>query len=169
MGYTDYPLDHVMPEGVKEFGQAVNQFILWNRHEIFLDGPISPHTQRVQLSQTPTLSPMAHALATTPSQQEAQQLPTPPSQQEAQQLPTPPRQQEAQQLPTPPGQQEAQQLPCPQQQIAPTEIEAPKDKEASLVQGMPPSSSSPHDTIHKDQGMYKTKLIQIQRTSYLWQ
>jgi hypothetical protein len=28
MGYTDYPLDHVMLEGVKELGQAVNQFIL---------------------------------------------------------------------------------------------------------------------------------------------
>jgi hypothetical protein len=42
MGYTDYPLDHVTPEGVKELGQAVNLFILWNRHESFLDGPISP-------------------------------------------------------------------------------------------------------------------------------
>jgi hypothetical protein len=42
MGYTDYPLDHVTPEGVKELGQAVNQFILWNRSEIFLDGLISP-------------------------------------------------------------------------------------------------------------------------------
>jgi hypothetical protein len=30
MGYTDYPLVHVMPDGVKELGQAVNQFILWN-------------------------------------------------------------------------------------------------------------------------------------------
>jgi hypothetical protein len=30
MGYTDYPLDHVTPERVKEFGKAVNQFILWN-------------------------------------------------------------------------------------------------------------------------------------------
>jgi hypothetical protein len=145
MGYTDYSLNHVMLEGVKELGQVVNQFILWNRHEIFLDGPISPQRQRVQLSQTPTLSPVAHALATTPGQQEAQQVPTPPSQQEAQQLPTPP------------GQQEAQQLPCPQQQIAPTEKEAPKDKEASSVQGMPPPSSSPHDTIHKDLGLYKTK------------
>jgi hypothetical protein len=27
MGYTNYPLDHVTPEGVKELGQAVNQFI----------------------------------------------------------------------------------------------------------------------------------------------
>jgi hypothetical protein len=42
MGYTDYPLDHVMPEGDKDLGQVVNQFILWNRREIFLDGPISP-------------------------------------------------------------------------------------------------------------------------------
>jgi hypothetical protein len=41
MGYIDYPLDHVTPEGVKELGQAVNQFILWNRREIFLDGLIS--------------------------------------------------------------------------------------------------------------------------------
>jgi hypothetical protein len=28
MVYTDYPLDHVTPEGVKEHGQVVNQFIL---------------------------------------------------------------------------------------------------------------------------------------------
>jgi hypothetical protein len=42
IGYTNYPLDHVMPEGVKELGYAVNQFILWNWCEIFLDGPISP-------------------------------------------------------------------------------------------------------------------------------
>jgi hypothetical protein len=83
MGYTDYPLGHVTPEGVKELGQAINQFILWNQREIFLDGLISPHRQCVQLGQTPTSSPMAHALATPPGQQEAQQLPTPPGQQEA--------------------------------------------------------------------------------------
>jgi hypothetical protein len=47
MGYIDYPLDHVMPEGVKELGQAVNQFILWNRRKIFLDGSISPQKQRI--------------------------------------------------------------------------------------------------------------------------
>jgi hypothetical protein len=47
MGYTDYPLDHVTPEGVKELGQAVNQFILWNQHEIFLDSMISPQWQHV--------------------------------------------------------------------------------------------------------------------------
>jgi hypothetical protein len=54
-------------------------------------------------------------------------------------------------------------LPCPQQQIAqqqpspPTEIKAPMDKEASPVQGMPPPSSSPRDTIHMDLGLYKIK------------
>jgi hypothetical protein len=47
MGYTDYPLDYVTSEGVKEFGQAVNQFILWNRREFFLDGPISPQKQHI--------------------------------------------------------------------------------------------------------------------------
>jgi hypothetical protein len=42
MSYIDYPLDHVMPAGVKELREAVNQFILWNRHKIVLDGPTSP-------------------------------------------------------------------------------------------------------------------------------
>jgi hypothetical protein len=40
MGYNDYPLDHVTPEGVKELWKAVNQFILWNHRKILLDGPI---------------------------------------------------------------------------------------------------------------------------------
>jgi hypothetical protein len=34
MAYIDYPLDHVTPEGIKELGEAVNQFILWNQREI---------------------------------------------------------------------------------------------------------------------------------------
>jgi hypothetical protein len=38
----DYPLDHVTPEGIKELGEAVNQFILWNQREIILDGPTTP-------------------------------------------------------------------------------------------------------------------------------
>jgi hypothetical protein len=38
MEYTNYPLDHVMPEVVKELGQAANHFIMSNRREIFLDG-----------------------------------------------------------------------------------------------------------------------------------
>jgi hypothetical protein len=48
-------------------------------------------------------------------------------------------------------------LSCPQQQITPNETEAPKEKEASPVQSMPPPSSSPHDTIHEDLGLYKIK------------
>jgi hypothetical protein len=39
MACIDYPLDHVMPKGIKELGEVVNQFIPWNRHEIVLDGP----------------------------------------------------------------------------------------------------------------------------------
>jgi hypothetical protein len=89
MGYTDYPLDHVTPEGVKEVGQAINQFILWNWCEIFLDEPISPQKQRIQLSQTPTSSPMDHTLATPFGQQAlaTPQLPSPHTEQEALQQP----------------------------------------------------------------------------------
>jgi hypothetical protein len=79
---------------------------------------------------------------------------TPPSQQAAQQLPSPHTKQEALQQPlqSPPKDKEALQLPSPL-----TEIEAPKDKEASPVQGMPPPSSSPYDTIYEDLALYKTK------------
>jgi hypothetical protein len=135
MGYTDYPLDHVMPEGVKELGQAVNNFILWNQRRIFLDGPISPQRQHMQLSQTPMSSPAYHELATPLSQQAAQQLPSPHTEQEAPQQP----------LQSPLKDKEALQRPSP-----PTEIEATKDKESSPVQGMPPPLSSPYDTIHED-------------------
>jgi hypothetical protein len=51
----DYPLDHVMHEGIKELGEAVNQFILWNWREIILDGLTTPQNQlRSPLSQTVT-------------------------------------------------------------------------------------------------------------------
>jgi CRISPR/Cas system-associated exonuclease Cas4 (RecB family) len=42
MGYIDYPLDRVTPDGVNKLGQAINQFILWNPREILLNGSISP-------------------------------------------------------------------------------------------------------------------------------
>jgi hypothetical protein len=42
MACIDYPPDHVMPEGIKELGETVNQFILWNWHEIALDGSTMP-------------------------------------------------------------------------------------------------------------------------------
>jgi hypothetical protein len=43
MTCIDYPLDHVMPERIKELRNVVNQFILWNRREIILDGLTMPH------------------------------------------------------------------------------------------------------------------------------
>jgi hypothetical protein len=102
MGYTNYPLDHVTPEGVKELGHVVNQFILWNRREIFLDGPISPQRQRIQLSPTPMSSPVKHALATPPAQQATQQMSSHIEQEALQQPPqSPPKDKEAPQLPSP--------------------------------------------------------------------
>jgi hypothetical protein len=53
MSYINYLLDHVMPERVKELGESVNQFILWNQRKIVLDGPASPQNQLMSpLSQT---------------------------------------------------------------------------------------------------------------------
>jgi hypothetical protein len=50
-----YPLDHVTHEGIKELREVVNQFILWDRHEIVLDGPTTPQNQLMSLlSQTAT-------------------------------------------------------------------------------------------------------------------
>jgi hypothetical protein len=46
MACIDYPLDHVTPEGIiKELGEAVNQFVLWNQCKIVLDGPTIPQNQ----------------------------------------------------------------------------------------------------------------------------
>jgi hypothetical protein len=45
----------VTPEGIKELGEAVNQFILWYECEIILGGPTTPHNQLMSLlSQTAT-------------------------------------------------------------------------------------------------------------------
>jgi hypothetical protein len=66
MACIDYPLDHVMSEGIKELGEAVNQFILWNRCEIVLDGLTTPQNQLI--------SPLSQM--TTPKDNEAP-LPTP--------------------------------------------------------------------------------------------
>jgi hypothetical protein len=55
MACFDYPVDHVTPEGIKELGKAVNQFVLWNQREIILDGPTTPQNQLMSpLSQTVT-------------------------------------------------------------------------------------------------------------------
>jgi hypothetical protein len=94
MACIDYPLDHVMPEGIKELEEIVYQFILWNRREIILDGLTTPQNQLMSpLSQTatpkdneaplPTSSPMvpkfkeaSHPLS--PKEKEASTLPTSP-------------------------------------------------------------------------------------------
>jgi hypothetical protein len=67
MSYIDYPLDHVTPQGVKELGEAINQFILWNRREIVLDGLVSPQNQLMPpLSQTVTPKDKEASLPMTP-------------------------------------------------------------------------------------------------------
>jgi hypothetical protein len=92
MSYIDYPLNHVMPEGVKELGEPVNQFILWNRHEIVLDGPASPQNQLMSpLSQTVTPKDKEASLPTSllpvPKFKEASLLSSP-KEKEASPLPT---------------------------------------------------------------------------------
>jgi hypothetical protein len=75
-------------------GEAVNQFILWNRHEIVLDGPTTPQNQLMSpLSQTttpkdneaplPTSSPPVSkfkeaSLSSSPKEKEASTLPSSP-------------------------------------------------------------------------------------------
>jgi hypothetical protein len=94
MACIDYPLDHVTPERIKELGETVNPFILWNRREIILDGPTMPQNQlMLSLSQTvmpkdneaplPTSSPMVPkfkeaSLPSSPKEKEASMLPTSP-------------------------------------------------------------------------------------------
>jgi hypothetical protein len=94
MACIDYPLDHVTPEGIKELGEAVNQFILWNQREIILDNPTTPQNQLMSpLSQMvmpkdneaplPTSSPPVPKfkevlLPSSPKENEASTLPTSP-------------------------------------------------------------------------------------------
>jgi hypothetical protein len=94
MTCIDYPLDHVTPEGIKELGETVNQFILWNRREIVLDGPTTSQSQlMLPLSQTvmpkdneaslPMSSPLVPkfkeaSLLSSPKEKEASTLPSSP-------------------------------------------------------------------------------------------
>jgi hypothetical protein len=94
MECIDYPLDHVTPEGIKELGEAINQFILWNRREIILDGPTTPQNQLMSLlsqmatpkdneAPLPTSSPPVPkfkevSLPSSPKEKEASTLPTSP-------------------------------------------------------------------------------------------
>jgi hypothetical protein len=94
MACIDYPLDHVTPEGIKELGEAVNQFIMCNWREIVLDGPTAPQKQLMSsLSQTvtpkdneaplPTSSPPVPkfkevSLPSSPKEKEVSTLPSSP-------------------------------------------------------------------------------------------
>jgi hypothetical protein len=126
MSYIDYSLDHVTPEGVKELGEAVNQFILWNRREIVLDGPASPHNQLMSpLSQTATPKNKEAPLSTS--------LPSVPKFNEAS-LASSPKEKEASPLPT-----------------SPIKV-LPHKELGHQEQDLPPSS--PCNTIHQELGLY---------------
>ncbi len=94
MACIDYPLDHVTPEGIKEVGEAVNQFILRNQREIILDDPTMPQNQLILLlSQTMTSKDNEALLPTSsppvPKFKEAS-LPSSSKEKEASTLPTSP-------------------------------------------------------------------------------
>jgi hypothetical protein len=94
MTCIDYPLDHLTTEGIKELGEAINQFILWNRCEIILDDPTTPQNQLMSpLSQTampkdneallPTSSPLVPKfkevlLPSSPKEKKVSTLPSSP-------------------------------------------------------------------------------------------
>jgi hypothetical protein len=126
MACIDYPLDHVTPEGIKELREAVNQFILWNRHEIVLDGPT--------MTQNKLMSPLSQTVM--PKDNEASlpmSSPPVPKFKEAS-LPSSPKKKEASTLPTSPAKV------MPQQNLGHQE------------QDLPPLS--PYNTIHQELGMY---------------
>jgi hypothetical protein len=94
MACIDYPLDHMTSEGIKELEEVVNQFILWNRHEVVLGGPSMTKNQLMSpLSQTATLKDIKAPLPTSsppvPKFKEAS-LPSSPKEKEASTLPTSP-------------------------------------------------------------------------------
>jgi hypothetical protein len=76
--YIDYPLGHVTPEGVKELGEVVNEFILCNRREIILDGSAMPKDKEASpLTMSPLLVPRFNEtlLPLSPKEMEASLLP----------------------------------------------------------------------------------------------
>jgi hypothetical protein len=90
----DYPLDHVTPKGIKELGEAVNQFILWNRREIVLDDSTTPQNQlMLSLSQMAmpkdNEAPLPISSPLVPKFKEAS-LPSSPKEKEASTLPSSP-------------------------------------------------------------------------------
>jgi hypothetical protein len=126
MTCIDYPLDHVTPEGIKELGEAINQFILWNWREIILDGLTMPQNQLMSpLSQTATLKDNEAPLPTS--------SPPVPKFKEVS-LPSSPKEKEASMLAT-----------------SPVEI-MPQQDLGHQEQDLPPSS--PYNTIHQELDLY---------------
>jgi hypothetical protein len=122
----DYPLDHATLAGIKELGEAVNQFILWNQCEIVLDGPTTPQNQLMLL-----LSQMAM-----PKDNEAP-LPT--------SSPPVPKFKEAS-LPSSPKEKEVSTLPS-----SPVKV-IPHQDLGHQEQDLP--QSSPYNTIHQELDLY---------------
>jgi hypothetical protein len=126
MACIDYPLDHVTPEGIKELGEVVNQFILWNQREIVLDGSTTPQNQ--------LMSPLSQTMM--PKDNEAL-LPTsspPVPKFKGDSLPSSPKEMEASTLPS------SSVKVMPQQDLGHQE------------QDLPPSS--PYNTIHQELDLY---------------
>jgi hypothetical protein len=126
MACIDYSLDHMMPEGIKELGEDVNQFILWNRCEIVLDGLTTPQNQ--------FMSPLSQTAM--PKDNEAllpMSSPPVPKFKEAS-LPPSPKENEVSTLPSSPVKV------IPQQYLGHQE------------QDLPPSS--PYNTIHQELDLY---------------
>jgi hypothetical protein len=130
MSYFDYPLDHVTPEGVKELREAVNQFILWNRREIVLDGLASPQNQ--------IMSPLSQMVM--PMDKEAP-LPSSP--------PPVPKFKEAS-LPSSPKEKEASLLPTSHVKVM------PQQELGHQQHDLPPSS--PYNIIHQKLGLYNPNI-----------
>jgi hypothetical protein len=139
MACTDYTLDHVTPEGIKELGEAVNQFILWNRREIVLDGPTTPQNQLISsLSQTAT--PMGNKAPLPTSSPPVLKF------KEAS-LPSSPKEKEVSTLPSSPVKV------MPQRDLGHQEQDLP--------------TSSLYNTIHQELDLYNPSTVQTQRTSSL--
>jgi hypothetical protein len=126
MACIDYPLDHVLPEGIKGLGEAANQFIVWNRREIVLNDPTTPQNQ--------LMSPLSQMAM--PKDNEA---PLPMS------SPPVPKFKEAS-LPSSSKEKEASMLPS-----SPIKV-MPQQDLGHQEQDLPPSS--PYNTIHQELDLY---------------
>jgi hypothetical protein len=94
VSYIDYPLDHVTPKGVKELGEAINEFILWNWCEIILDGLASPQIQ--------LMSPLSQMVMPKDKEAPLPMSPPPVPKFKEASLPSSPKEMEGSPLPTSP-------------------------------------------------------------------